>query len=214
MIWVYRPQGTVKCSRCSGNHLSRACRCYNCQQIGHIASACKSGALSRQGKGRIQDLAVDAPAAEENESQSSEDELSIFGLYATNSDRVGRGYHVEVAVNGEYQYGNADGSRWYLVQVGGSTRRVHADHLIGALGYKKRSADLVDSSESQSALETESGVEGIEGPEGVSQFGEGSRSGPVPLNQNSEASPTSGNENTVAIGSSPAAGETEAGGTP
>ena len=122
----------------------------------------------------------------------------------------------------------ADGSRWYLVQVGGSTRRVHAGHLIGALGYKKRSADLVDSfeegnsslecqgvleSESQSALETESGVEGIEGPEGLSQFGEGSRSGPIPLNQSSKASPTSGNENTVAIGSSPAAGETEAGST-
>ena len=86
--------------------MSRACRfkdarCYNCQQIGHIASACKSGALSRQGKGRIQNLVVDAPAADENESQSSEDELGIFGLYAANSDRVGRGYHVEVAVNGE-----------------------------------------------------------------------------------------------------------------
>lgn len=34
-----------------------------------------------------------------------------------------------------------DGGRWYLVQVGGSTRRVHADHLIGALGH------LVDSFE-------------------------------------------------------------------
>ena len=31
----------------------------------------------------------------------------------------------------------ADGSRLYLVQVGGSTRRVHADHLIGALGHKR-----------------------------------------------------------------------------
>lgn len=28
-------------------------------------------------------------------------------------------------------------------------------------------------SESQTALETESGVDGIEGPEGLSQFGEG-----------------------------------------
>ena len=122
-----------------------------------------------------------------------------------------------------------DGSRWYLVKVGGSTRRVRADHLIGALGHKKGSADLVDSfeegncslecqgvleSESHSALETESGVEGIEGPEGLSQFGEGSRSGPVPLNQSSKVSPTSGNENTVAIGSSPAASEIEAGSTP
>ena len=102
-----RPQGIVKCSRCSGNHSSRACRfkdarCYSCQQIGHIASACRSDVLSRQGKDRIQNLAVDAPAAEnENESQSSEDELGIFCSYATNSDRVGRGYHVEVAVNGE-----------------------------------------------------------------------------------------------------------------
>lgn len=99
-----RPQGTVKCSQCSGNHLSRACRfkdawCYNYRQIVHIASACKSGALRRQGKGRIQSLAVDAPAKDENESQSSEDE--IFVLYATNSNRVGRGFHVEVAVNGE-----------------------------------------------------------------------------------------------------------------
>ena len=33
----------------------------------------------------------------------------------------------------------AERSQWYLVQVGGSTRRVHADHLIGALGHKKRS---------------------------------------------------------------------------
>ena len=101
-----RPQGTVKCSRCSGKHLSRACRfkdarCYNCLQIGHIALACKSGALSRQGKCRLQNLAVDPPVADENEIQSSEDELGIFGLYATNSDRVGRGYHVEVAVNDE-----------------------------------------------------------------------------------------------------------------
>ena len=46
-------------------------------------------------------MAVNAPAADENESQSSEDELGIFGLYATNSDRVGKGHHVEVAVNGE-----------------------------------------------------------------------------------------------------------------
>ena len=73
----------------------------------------------------------------------------------------------------------ADGSRWYLVQVGGSTTGVHADHLIGALGHKNRSADLVDSfekgncslecqgvleSESQSVLETR-----IEGPEELSQ---------------------------------------------
>lgn len=35
----------------------------------------------------------------------------------------------------------ADGGWWYLVQVGDSTRRVHADHLIRALGH------LVDSLE-------------------------------------------------------------------
>lgn len=46
-------------------------------------------------------MAVDTPAVDENESQSSEDELGIFGLYAMNSGRVGRGYHVELAVNGE-----------------------------------------------------------------------------------------------------------------
>lgn len=60
----------------------------------------------------------------------------------------------------------------------------------------------------------ESGVEGIEGPEELSQFGTGSRSGPVPLKQSSKASLTSGHENTVAIESSPAASETETGSTP
>lgn len=60
----------------------------------HIASACKSGPLRRQGKGSIQTLAVNAPAKDENESQSSEDELGIFVLYATKRNRVGRGFHV------------------------------------------------------------------------------------------------------------------------
>ena len=46
-------------------------------------------------------MPVDAPAVDENESHSSEDELGIFGLYAMNRNKVGRGYHVEVAVNGE-----------------------------------------------------------------------------------------------------------------
>ena len=95
-----------------------------------------------------------------------------------------------------------------------------SSHLIG---HNNRSADLVDSfedencslecqsasePESQSALETKFGAEGVQGPEGFSQIGESSRSSPVPLNQRSIASPTSGNENTVAIESSPAAGST------
>ena len=80
----------------------------------------------------------------------------------------------------------ADGSLWYLVHVCGSTRRVRAYHLIGALDHRNRSADLVDSfeegncslecqsvsePESQSALETEFDVEGL------SPFGESSRNG-------------------------------------
>ena len=110
----------------------------------------------------------------------------------------------------------ADGSRWYLVHVGGSTRRVHADHLIGALDHKNRSADFVHSfeegncslecqsvsePESQS-VKTEGEIEGLQGPEG-----------PVPRNESSKASPTSENESTVAIGSSHAVRETEAGST-
>ena len=56
-------------------------------------------------------------------------------------------------------------------------------------------------------------VEGLQGPDGPSQFGESSRSRPVPPNQSSEASPTLGNENTVAIEISPTASETQAGST-
>ena len=49
---------------------------------GHIA--CKNGASSRQGRGRI------PPAVDEFEIQNLEDELGIFGLYAVNGDRMGR----------------------------------------------------------------------------------------------------------------------------
>ena len=75
------------------------------------------------------------------------------------------------------------------MHVSGSTRRVHADHLIGALDHKNRSADFVHSFEEgncslecqsvsepecQSELETEGERKGLQGPEGLSQFGESS----------------------------------------
>ena len=81
----------------------------------------------------------------------------------------GRGFGLQIVKWSPDVALKVDGSWWYLVQVGGSTRGVHADHLIGALGHKNRSADLVDSfekgncslecqgvleSESQSVLET------------------------------------------------------------
>ena len=46
-------------------------------------------------------MAVDAPAVDEYEIQSLEDESGIFGLYGVNGDRRGRSNHVEVVVNGE-----------------------------------------------------------------------------------------------------------------
>ena len=100
-------QPDAKCSRCNGNHSFRSCRfksarCYRCQQVGHIASACKSGASGRQNKGRVQNLALDDQTrSDEDEIQSSDDELGIFGLYATNSGRASKGYLVEVEINGE-----------------------------------------------------------------------------------------------------------------
>ena len=40
-------------------------------------------------------------SADGTENQDSDDELSIFGFYATNSDRASKGYHVEVELPGE-----------------------------------------------------------------------------------------------------------------
>ena len=99
-------QQDAKCSRCNGNHSFRSCRfksagCYKCQQIGHIASACKSVASRRQNKGRVQNLAVNDQTPDEDGIQSSNDELSIFGLFATNSGRASKGYLIEVEINGE-----------------------------------------------------------------------------------------------------------------
>ena len=98
-------QPDAKCSRCNGNHSFRSCRfksarCYKCQQVGHIASACKSGASGRKNKGRVQNLAVDVQTPDEDGIQSSDDELGIFGLFATNSGRASK-YLVEVEINGE-----------------------------------------------------------------------------------------------------------------
>ena len=81
--------------------LNKSARCYRCQQVGHIASACKSGASGRQNKGRVQNLAVDDQTPDEDEIQSSDDELGIFGRHATNSGRASKGYLVEVEINGE-----------------------------------------------------------------------------------------------------------------
>ena len=55
-----RQQG-AKCSRCNGNHSFRSCRfkgakCYKCQKVGNIASACKRGASGKPGIGRDKNL--------------------------------------------------------------------------------------------------------------------------------------------------------------
>ena len=89
-------QPDAKCSRCNGNHSFRSCRfkssrCYRCQQVEHMA---------RQNKGRVQNLAVDDQTPDEDEIQSSDDELGVFGLFATNSGRASKGYLVEVEING------------------------------------------------------------------------------------------------------------------
>lgn len=45
---------------------------------------------------------VAGQSTDDAENQDSEDELGIFGLYATNCGRVSKVYHVEVEVNGEH----------------------------------------------------------------------------------------------------------------
>ena len=58
-----------------------------------------------------------------------------------------RGFGLQIVESGGCLVLKVDGSRWYLVHVGGSTRRAHADHLMGAFDHKNKSADFVDSFE-------------------------------------------------------------------
>ena len=90
------------------------------------------------------------------------------------------------------------GDRWYLVQMGTVTRRVHADHLIRALDNQKMSADLENSFVEESCLQEFQSV-----PEPGE---ESSQSGVVPS--------MSGNDYPVPIASSPVAKETEVEGHP
>ena len=64
----------------------------------------------------------------------------------------------------------ACGARWYLVQVGDSTRHVHADNLFTAIDNENLLTDVGDSFEegscfrdSQSALGSESSAQGVQG---------------------------------------------------
>ena len=45
---------------------------------------------------------VASQSTDDAENQDSDNELDIFGLYATNCGRVSKGYHVEVEVNSEH----------------------------------------------------------------------------------------------------------------
>ena len=46
-------------------------------------------------------MAVHDQTPDKDGIQSSDDELGIFGLFATNSSRASKGYLVEVEINGE-----------------------------------------------------------------------------------------------------------------
>ena len=98
------------------------------------------------------------------------------------------------------------GDRWYLVQMGAVTRRVHADHLIRALDNQKMSADLGNSFEEGSCLQEFQSVLGLVGVQnqesGLPRTDEeSSQSGVVPS--------MLGNDYTVPMASSPVAKETE-----
>jgi len=103
------------------------------------------------------------------------------------------------------------GDRWYLVQMGAVTRRVHADHLIRALDNQTMSADLGNSFVEGSCLQE---FQSVPEPVGVQNQEtalpqtdeESSQRGVVPS--------MSGNDDTVPIASSPVAKETEVEGHP
>ena len=103
------------------------------------------------------------------------------------------------------------GDRWYLVQMGAVTRRVHADHFIRALDNQKMSADLGNSFEEGRCLQE---FQSMLGPVGV-QNQEGGLPGTDEESSQSGVVPSmSGNDYTVPIASSPVAKETEVEGLP
>ena len=98
------------------------------------------------------------------------------------------------------------GDRWYLVQKGAVTRRVHADHLTRALDNQKMSADLGNSFEEGSCLQE---FQSVPGPVGVQNQESGLPQTDTESSQSGVVPPMSGNDYTVPITSSPTAKETE-----
>lgn len=99
------------------------------------------------------------------------------------------------------------GDRWYLVQMGAVTRRVHADHLVRALDNQKMSADLGNSFEEGSCLQE---FQSVPGPVSVQNQESGLPRTDAESSQSGVVPSMSGNDYTVPIASSPiAAKETE-----
>ena len=98
------------------------------------------------------------------------------------------------------------GGQWYLVQVGGLTRHVHADHLITA--FDKMSTDLGDSFDDGSCLRD---LQSASEPESCAQSQEsGLPKTVIVSSQSGRALPISENENSAPMGASPIAREIEA----
>ena len=100
-------QRGAKCSQCNGyNHSPKSCKfkdatCYRCQEVGHLAVVCKKWVQGKPVRGgRIQHLDADCVDRDAVDNGGPDDELGIFGLYATSS-KGSKGYHVEVEINGE-----------------------------------------------------------------------------------------------------------------
>ena len=103
------------------------------------------------------------------------------------------------------------GDRWYLVQMGAVTRRVHADHLIRALDNQKMLADLGNPFEEGSCLQE---FQSVPGPVGVQNQESGLSRADEESSQSGIVPSMSGNDYTVPIASSPVAKETEVEGHP
>ena len=101
------------------------------------------------------------------------------------------------------------GDRWYLVQMGTVTRRVHANHLIRALD--EMSADLGNPFEEGSCLQE---FQSVPGPVGVQNQESGLPRTDEESSQSGVVPSMLGNNYTVPIASSPVAKETEVGGHP